>query len=459
MKLVSPGACLGKNAVSIGKYYSLDEIKELTISYDPEADIGFGSEIRLNVKAHLKNGKVKPFTKWNKASVEVQGGKEFHRSGKFYLRVASDLAEIEDHQAHIAIKLKPNPKIQGSAAIRLNYKGTTHVDFDGAPGLRGTNGVKGGSWGQWNGGDGRDGNPGRDGKSAQDVIAHIRRDPELVDGHQLVRVTARTVESEREYFFNVAGGRLLVCANGGSGGAGGNGGKGGRGNDGKWKGDKYRYPGNGGDGGSGAHGGDGGNGGNITVFLHPDLQSLYEDGVIEFSAAAGAPGGGGKAGKYGRGGAGKRGYGAVSPGSNGRSGRRGTAGQAGSAGAITVRIQETPDWTGLTQPLFAAGQVWKGHYVCRQGQTELELQVTEVDDEQVSAVFRFTVSAEISGSFRIHGEYQPSTRRISFRPGEWISQPAGYVGVSLTGHIDQTGSVITGEIDGPSCGAFEVRRR
>jgi hypothetical protein len=457
------------NALSIGKYYSVDEIKEFSISYDPKADIGLGSDLRLDVEARLKNGKVKPFTRWSKVSVEVQGGKKIRLHGKDFLRVAPDLEQVEDHKVHISIALKDNPKIQGSATIALNYRGATRVNFDGASGPPGTRGHKGASWGQWHGGDGGDGQPGRDGESAQDVVVHIRHDPELVDGHQLVRVTARTADTEREYLFNAAGGSLLVSANGGSGGAGGEGGSGGRGNNGKMNGDQYRQPGRGGNGGSGSVGGDGGSGGNITVFLHPDCQSLHEEGAIKFAAAAGAPGVKGKAGKGGKGGDGNRTNGPNRAGQTGNRGRDGASGRAGNTGAISVNIQETPDWTIVNQPedvrpsadhtLFAVGQRWVGQYFCGQGQTDLELQITEVDGQSLSAVFDFTVSAQISGSFRIHGEYEPATRRITFRPGDWISRPGGYGTVGLKGHLDQNGSMITGEIDEPSCSTFAVSKR
>jgi len=461
------------NAVSVGKYYSLDEIKEFTISYDPKADIGLGSDLRLNVKARLKNGKLKPFTKWSKVSVEVQGGEKIRLHSKDFLRVASDLGQIEDHKVHISIMLKGNPEIQGSATIPLNYRGVTHANFDGWAGSHGAKGFKGGSWFQWNGSDGGDGSPGADGGSGQDVVVHIRRDPGLVDGHQLVRVTARTGESEREYLFNAAGGSLLVSANGGSGGAGGNGGAGGHGNHGKMNGDRYRPPGRGGNAGSGSHGGDGGTGGNITVFLHPDCRSLYEEGAIEFAATAGAPGARGKAGKHGRGGSGNRTTGSSRAGQNGARGHHGRSGQAGNTGSISVNIQETPDWTSLVQSpeaeahpgdpsdssaVFASGQVWSGQYVCGQGKTDLVIRIKQVEGLRVAGVFEFAVSAQITGSFHIHGEYEPAMRRIAFQTGDWISQPAGYTQVGLMGHLDRSGRVISGVVDGRGCSSFAVTR-
>jgi hypothetical protein len=283
----------------------------------------------------------------------------------------------------------------------------------------------------------------------------------LVDGHQLVRVTARTSESEREYLFNAAGGSLLVSANGGSGGAGGNGGSGGHGNNGKMDGDRYRPPGRGGSAGSGSHGGDGGTGGNITVFLHPDSQSLYEEDAIEFAAAAGAPGAKGKAGKHGRGGSGNRTNGSSRAGQNGARGHNGASGWAGNTGSISVNIQETPDWTSDpsdSSAVFAAGQVWSGQYVCGQGKTDLVLRIKQVEGLRVAGVFEFAVSAQITGSFHIHGEYEPAMRRIAFQTGDWISQPAGYTQVGLMGHLDRSGGVIAGVVDGRGCSSFAVTR-
>jgi len=108
--------------------------------------------------------------------------------------------------------------------------------------------------------------------------------------------------------------------------------------------------------------------------------------------------------------------------------------------------------------LFASGQVWSGKYVCGQGKTDLVLRITDVEGPLVTGVFEFAVSAELTGRFHIQGEYQPSKRRIAFRPGDWISQPSGYTTVGLLGHVDRGGSVIAGVIDGRGCSTFAVTK-
>jgi len=109
-----------------------------------------------------------------------------------------------------------------------------------------------------------------------------------------------------------------------------------------------------------------------------------------------------------------------------------------------------------SSPIFATGQVWSGKYVCGQGQTDLVLRIKQVEGLRVSAVFEFAVSAEITGSFHIQGEYQPEKRRIAFQAGDWISQPAGYTQVGLLGHVDRSGGVIAGVVDARGCSSFAV---
>jgi hypothetical protein len=109
-------------------------------------------------------------------------------------------------------------------------------------------------------------------------------------------------------------------------------------------------------------------------------------------------------------------------------------------------------------PVFAAGQVWSGQYVCGQGKTDLVLRIKQVEGLRVAGVFEFAVSAQITGSFHIHGEYQPAKRRIAFQTGDWISQPAGYTQVGLLGHVDRSGGVIAGVVDGRGCSSFAVTK-
>jgi hypothetical protein len=68
--------------------------------------------------------------------------------------------------------------------------------------------------------------------------------------------------------------------------------------------------------------------------------------------------------------------------------------------------------------------------------------------------------ARASGSFRLTGNYQPTTGAVSLMAGPWINFPTGYGKCDFVGTVDPTGSVMTGTSPGCSpCGQFELHRQ
>jgi hypothetical protein len=102
---------------------------------------------------------------------------------------------------------------------------------------------------------------------------------------------------------------------------------------------------------------------------------------------------------------------------------------------------------------FTQGDVWIGTFACTSGLQNVAVVVETVDGADVRARFDFD-----GGSYELTGSYDPVTRRASFTPGAWVSQPAGVSPVGMDGHIDLAGDSFSGTISGTGCGAFSVSR-
>ena len=122
-------------------------------------------------------------------------------------------------------------------------------------------------------------------------------------------------------------------------------------------------------------------------------------------------------------------------------------------------------------PHLEGGQVWVGNYLCAQGDTDLQLEITEVDEDgTVMAVFDFDHTAEqggracsgrytVSGTLVADGSLQLEPEEAGSSTTGWLENPCGYVSVGLSGALAlQTSGELTysGTIENPSCGAFLV---
>jgi len=102
-----------------------------------------------------------------------------------------------------------------------------------------------------------------------------------------------------------------------------------------------------------------------------------------------------------------------------------------------------------------AASVWRGAYMCAQGETNLILTIESAGGSNVIAVFAFAAPDGARGSFQLSGRLA-SDGRLQLAPSRWINRPPGYDMVGLTGRLN--GDTLSGRIDNPACGAFSVRR-
>jgi hypothetical protein len=106
--------------------------------------------------------------------------------------------------------------------------------------------------------------------------------------------------------------------------------------------------------------------------------------------------------------------------------------------------------------------VWRGSYVCVQGETGVELSFNELrDDGVVVGTFSFFNlpghSNAASGEYTIIGQLDIGEQRVYLDPETWIRQPPGYipVGLSISFPSAQTHE-ISGTITNPGCSQILV---
>jgi hypothetical protein len=101
--------------------------------------------------------------------------------------------------------------------------------------------------------------------------------------------------------------------------------------------------------------------------------------------------------------------------------------------------------------------VWRGSYVCGQGETGVELSFTELgDDGVVVGTFSFFNlpgrSNVKNGEYTLIGKLDLRTRELYLSPGKWIKQPPGYTPVGFSAPLPSLGvRKIFGRITFPGC--------
>ena len=106
---------------------------------------------------------------------------------------------------------------------------------------------------------------------------------------------------------------------------------------------------------------------------------------------------------------------------------------------------------------------WSGGYVCAQGLTALRVSIVrDASGDGVKATFSFGPDASNpgvpKGAYSMSGKFGAADKRLRLHAGAWISQPDGYLTVDLDGFMGGSGLYISGNVLGPGCSGFELRR-
>jgi len=107
-------------------------------------------------------------------------------------------------------------------------------------------------------------------------------------------------------------------------------------------------------------------------------------------------------------------------------------------------------------PAHALVGLWRGSYVCRQGETAVEISITDFDAKgAIKATFHFfnmpgqTNAAE--GEFALSGQYDPALGKLTMTAGEWIKQPENYVTAGFVAYWRPPATTMAGTVDNNAC--------
>jgi len=132
------------------------------------------------------------------------------------------------------------------------------------------------------------------------------------------------------------------------------------------------------------------------------------------------------------------------------------------ASSFAPQAQAAPDM----MPLLLSAP-WHGSYVCNQGLTRLRLTLRPLpggSERRMEAEFAFSADPDNpqvpTGSFRMTGTWDPTTRALSLKPENWIDQPVdpSYRMVSLEGKVflGDGQAMIRGRVATYGCEDFAV---
>jgi hypothetical protein len=105
---------------------------------------------------------------------------------------------------------------------------------------------------------------------------------------------------------------------------------------------------------------------------------------------------------------------------------------------------------------------WHGTYTCTQGLTALDLSIAADNFSHVRATFHFNAVPSNrgvpEGCFTMLGTFEPGSRHIRLAPDDWILQPTDYIMVGLAGHLNSSGTQMTGRVtEAAACTSFSLR--
>lgn len=108
------------------------------------------------------------------------------------------------------------------------------------------------------------------------------------------------------------------------------------------------------------------------------------------------------------------------------------------------------------QNFLKKDQIWIGEYVCSQGQTDLTFEITDVEYNDFSAIFKFYhKKSKTEGSYSVTGNIRGNIMETRLK--KWIKRPSGYYAVNILGVYDPYNKEISGQVTSKGCEYFRIK--
>jgi len=121
----------------------------------------------------------------------------------------------------------------------------------------------------------------------------------------------------------------------------------------------------------------------------------------------------------------------------------------------------TPTQPSEPEPMISG--VWVGTYTCSKGMTGVTVDIAQTGNVVIADFSLYPVSANPnvpSGMARYEGDFNSTSRRMSFPRGTWINKPASFwTAFGFHGQFDQKLETFDGRMDHHSCTTINLTRK
>jgi serine/threonine protein kinase len=119
---------------------------------------------------------------------------------------------------------------------------------------------------------------------------------------------------------------------------------------------------------------------------------------------------------------------------------------------------QQPAAPSAANPYQKLNGMWRGTYICQQGQTAAQLLIN-ANPQGVTAVMAFAVPNSQPGTFLMKGAFFPANSQINLNFVRWGNHPPNYTPANLMGTVDLNQGIISGRVLAAGCTTFVIRRQ
>ena len=129
----------------------------------------------------------------------------------------------------------------------------------------------------------------------------------------------------------------------------------------------------------------------------------------------------------------------------------------------SIPIGSTQPPSSTPTPIPTISGIWEGTYVCSLGVTGVTIDVSQSENTVIADFSLYPVPENPNiprGLARYQGDFNSTSRRISFPKGTWINKPDSFwTAYPFHGQFDENFKNFSGEIDGYRCTTINLSKK